>query len=56
LCDFETQLANRTDIFQDAFQLNPVGAEARSLVADGLDTLLLAKGSAESELEFAAID
>ncbi|MGY3698533.1 GR25 family glycosyltransferase involved in LPS biosynthesis/glycosyltransferase involved in cell wall biosynthesis/lysophospholipase L1-like esterase [Bradyrhizobium sp. USDA 3240] len=47
LCDLEARLAGRTDIFQDAFHLNPVGAEAaaRSIVSDGLGTFLLAKGA-----------
>lgn len=47
LCDLEAQLAGRTDIFQDAFHLNPIGAEAaaRSIVSNGLGSYLLAKGS-----------
>ncbi|WP_338699206.1 glycosyltransferase [Bradyrhizobium sp. 26S5] len=45
LCDLEAKLASRADIYQDAFHLNSVGAEvvARSIVADGLGSFLLAK-------------
>ncbi|WP_461357404.1 glycosyltransferase family 25 protein [Bradyrhizobium sp. USDA 4454] len=47
LCDLEAHFACRTDIFQDAFHLNPVGAEAaaRSIISNGLGTFLLAKGT-----------
>ncbi|WP_456734380.1 glycosyltransferase [Bradyrhizobium sp. USDA 3364] len=52
LCDLEAQLAHRTDIFQDAFHLNSVGAEvvARSIIADGLGSFLLAKESTVPDL------
>jgi GR25 family glycosyltransferase involved in LPS biosynthesis len=47
LCDLEAHLADRSDIFQDGFHLNAAGGEAvaRSLVANGLDSFLLARSS-----------